>query len=591
METAKTILLLDADEQSAQDIQRFLKVSAYTFTVSHASDIPETLNYLKNRRPDIVLTDAGIAGKKDFASVRLVLDKHKIPTILLSESNGDEIKSQAQHAGAHDYLVKNKVNLFNLQKIIVNTLKIRETENKLDTAFEKHLTNQESFVQMLNRISEGVMVINREDVIRYANTKAYNILSEDGFRKRIAEYITYRDLEEDEQVELKGGSKHNIRIKVSDLNWNGERVNLFILEKIEAAKQAEPSINVLEVFTNILNNMHINLLLLKGDKIAFATNHAAQTLSLKPEEVRRKPLSALFESKDEETANSNTVQSLMAEKQSKGAIRLPDGSSKEVNYTQRRLNLQDELYQIIAFTVIEQRVDYEVPKERADAQNFSTDSVLHLASHDLREPVRTILNYIQLIGDQLRDGKYDKAEEYAGVAHAEATRMDKLLSDLKVYIGLNDHSFTLSKVGMKMVATDVLKVLKPVITSTGAEINIAELPDISADRELVEKLLIQLVDNAIKFHKKKKKPVVDIGFDKFEGNIIFCVRDNGIGISKKYHTKIFELFERLNRVDEYPGNGLGLAITKKVVDMHNGKIWVESLPGFGTSFYFSLTAK
>lgn len=584
-------MLLDADEQSAQDIQRFLKVSAYTFSLSHASDIPETLNYLKSRRPDIVLTDAGIAGKKDFASVKIILDKHKIPTILLSESNGDEIKSQAERVGAQDYLTKNKVNLFNLQKIIVNTLKIRETENKLDTAFEKHLTNQESFVQMLNRISEGVLVINREDVIRYANTKAYNILSEDGFRKRIGEHITYRDLEEEEQIELKGGRKHNMRIKVSDLNWNGERVNLFILEKIEAAKQAEPNVNVLELLTGLLNNMHINLLLLKGDKIAFATNHAAHTLSLKPEEVRRKPLTALFEAKDEEGANTKTVQSLMAEKQAKGYIRLPDGSQKEVNYTQRRLNLNDELYEILAFTLVEHVADYEIPKERTENRKFSTDSVLHLASHDLREPVRTILNYVQLIGDQLRDGKYEKAEEYAGVAHAEASRMDKLLSDLKVYIGLNDHSFSLSKVSMKLVAADVLKVLKPAIEKADAEVNVAELPDISADRELVEKLLIQLVDNAIKFHKKKKKVVVDIGFDKFEGNIVFCVRDNGIGISKKYHGKIFELFERLNRVDEYPGNGLGLAIACKIVEMHNGKIWLESLPGFGTSFYFSLSAK
>lgn len=583
-------MLLDADEQSAQDIQRFLKVSAYTFTVSHASDIPETLNYLKSRKPDIVLTDAAIAGRRDFDSVRLILDKHKIPAILLSDTGGNEIREQARQAGANDYLVKNKINLFNLQKVIVNTLKIREAENKLNTVSEKHLTNQESFVQMLNKISEGVMVINRENIIQYANAKAYNILSESSFRSRIAEHITYRDLESEERVELSGRRNYNVCIRISDMNWNGERVNLFILEKTEARKQVEPEVTALENLTNILKGVNVNLLLLKGGTIAYATDFAAQTFSLKPDELRRKPLSDLIDLK-EDAANTNTVQSLMAEHEAKGFIHMPDGSMKEVNYNLRRLNLENEVMQLLAFEVVEHKPDYDLPKEREGNQNFSTDGVLHLASHDLREPVRTILNYIQLIGDQLRDGKYDKAEEYADVAHAEASRMDKLLSDLKVYIGLNEHNFSLSKVSMKLVATDVLKVLKPAITATGAEINVAELPDVSADRELVEKLLLQLVDNAIRFHKKKKKAVVDIGFDKFEGNIIFCVRDNGIGISKKYQDKIFDLFERLNRVDEYPGNGLGLAISKKIIDMHNGKIWVESLPGFGSSFYFSLSAK
>jgi light-regulated signal transduction histidine kinase (bacteriophytochrome) len=141
---------------------------------------------------------------------------------------------------------------------------------------------------------------------------------------------------------------------------------------------------------------------------------------------------------------------------------------------------------------------------------------------------------------------------------------------------------------MKLLVADVLKQMKDKINRSGAEINVAELPEINADRELVEKLVSQLLDNALKFHKKNKKPVIDIGFDKFEGSYLFCIRDNGLGISKKYQDKIFELFERLNRIDEYQGNGLGLAICRKIVEAHGGRIWVESLPGFGSSFYFTL---
>jgi light-regulated signal transduction histidine kinase (bacteriophytochrome) len=214
--------------------------------------------------------------------------------------------------------------------------------------------------------------------------------------------------------------------------------------------------------------------------------------------------------------------------------------------------------------------------------------VLHLASHDLREPVRTILNYVQLISENLRTKRYEAASEYADFARDAAARMEKLLSDLKVFIGLNGYKFTPSKIQLKPVIIEALRPLKGKIEETGAEINVAELPDVNADRELVQKLIYQLVDNALKFRKKNKRLTVDIGFDKFEGNVIFCVRDNGIGISKKYYQLIFDAFERLNRVDEYPGNGLGLAICKKIVEMHGGEIWVESLPGSGSNFYFTL---
>ena len=589
MNTAKTILLLDADEQSAQDIQRFLKVSAYTFNVSHASDIGECLNYLKSRKPDIILVDSSLAVGPEFASIRLILEKNKIPAILLSDVGGDEIRTRAEKIGAAEYLVKNKVNLFNLQKIIVNTLKISETATRLDNAFEENLVKQESFVQMMNKLGEGVMVISRDNAIKYANTKAYSILSDDAFRRRIASHISYRDLDDEEIVDLRGGKKHDISIRISDFIWEGERVNLFILDKVEL-KALAPQLSTIEILTDLLGHMSINLLLLKGDRIAFATRQAALALMLKPDEVRKRKLPNVFEAK-EGLIEDTTIQGFMSEKKAKGIIKAADGSIREVDYHLRQLNLDDELYQLLTFEVPIIDTEKEIPKERNGDEKFTTDGVLHLASHDLREPVRTILNYVQLIADNLRAGKYDQAAEYADFAHKEGVRMERLLSDLKVYIGLGAHTFSMAKVSMKLAVTDVIKAMKPVIDAANGEVTVAELPEISADRELVEELLMHLIDNSIKFAKKDKKLMVDIGFDKYQGNIIFCVRDNGIGISKRYHEKIFELFERLNRVDEYPGNGLGLAICKKIVEMHGGNIWVESLPGAGSNFYFTLRSK
>ena len=115
MQGTRNILLLDHDEQSAQDIQRFLKVSAYAFTLSHASSVAEGLNYLKNRKPDLILLDADLLQQIDFAIFKQLMLKENIPSVLLSETGDEETTKQASQVGAVDFMVKNKINLFHLQ--------------------------------------------------------------------------------------------------------------------------------------------------------------------------------------------------------------------------------------------------------------------------------------------------------------------------------------------------------------------------------------------------------------------------------------------------------------------------------------------
>lgn len=589
-EHSRSILLLDNDETSARDIQRFLKVSAFIFSVSHAGSVQDGADFLKNHQPDIVLLDAGFAELPGYPSVKKILNQYKAPVILLSEAvGGGELKQQAEKVGAVDYLTKNKVNLFNLQKIIINTLKLNETENRLDHAVEEYTARQESFSKILNRVSEGILIINRDNLIRFANEKAYKILGESHLRKDVSGLILYRETDEEEIIELKGNRKHQLLIRISPIDWQGEKANLVILREIQNEKPEQNRL-IMEMLTAFLDNVDTSIVLLKNDQISFANRFAAHQLLLPQTSVTKKRLHDIFGS-EEALHSSTSLTDFMSERSATGIIKLGDGSTRNVHYTIRYLNVADELYQLMSFEVIEVLPEIEIPRGRTDEDRFSTNDVLHLASHDLREPVRTILNYVQLIADHLSRGKYDEAAEYAGFARQAATRMDTLLSDLKVYIALSDYAFTMNKISMKTLANEVLKTLKVKIAETGATVEVANLPDISADRELVEKLLLHLVDNALKFHRNNNKPIVDISYDKFEGNIIFCVRDNGIGISKKYQSKIFELFERLNRVDEYPGNGLGLAICKKITEMHGGKIWVESVPGAGSNFYFTLRSK
>lgn len=590
MQVTHNILLLDGDEQSALDIQRFLKASSYAFNLNHASDIPEGANFLSRHRPDLILLDADMVDKNEFQSFRQVAARADIPVILLSDMGNDETRQQAERAGANDYLVKNKINLFHLQKAILNTLRINETEAKLGNTLNQFNARHDAFYQVLNKINSAVLVINSSNAIVYSNAKAYSILSDENIRELISGHLVFQDLDEEEWIEMKPKKKILLGIRISNMEWNNEKANLFLIDKTIIEEDSSANILSDKTLPLLLNSIKGNILLLKDRQVIFASKSALKLANFKPVEILQKPLNNIVEAN--EPANQQvSIANLFNEKESDGMLRNSDGSMQKIKLFIKPLNISDEFYELLSFEIFSEPAERTQPKARSDEERFSTDSILHLASHDLREPVRTILNYVQLISDNLANKRYEAATEYADIARDAASGMDKLLSDLKVYIGLADYKFTLSKISMKTTAADALKQLKKRIEETGAEVNVADLPDLNADRELVEKLIFHLVDNAIKFRKKGKTPVVDIGFDKFEGNVIFCVRDNGIGISKRYYQHIFEAFERLNRVDEYPGNGLGLAICKKVVEMHGGEIWVESLPGSGSNFYFTLRSK
>ena len=585
MESNHNILLLDGDEQSALDIQRFLKVSAYTFSISHATDVSEGLNYLRTRKPDLILLDSQLARVKDFDAFKRQVNKEKIPVILLSQHGGIESRNEAETAGAQDYIVKNKINLFHLQKTILNTLKIAEAENKLGNSFNQNAQQQAALYKLLDKTSSSVIVINPNDFLLYANDRAYILLSEDGIRNQLVSLLTYRKVEGEDFIELRPGNVV-LKIKVSEIDWNAGNANLFIIDRQESSTD-NAGLLANESFTSLLHSLSANIILLRSERVVFANKAALKILNLSEAEVKGRQPADFFEGYTT-VASGVTVKSFVSEKASKGVVKLADGTKHNMKLLSKPIALSGEFYELLTFEMESGIGGQLIPQGRSDEDRFTTDSVLHLASHDLREPVRTILNYVQLISENLHKKKYDAATEYADFAKAAADRMEKLLSDFKVYIALNDYTPAPSKVSMKMAVADVLKQMKGAIEAAGAEVNVAELPDVTADRDLVEKLLLQLIDNALKFGKKGKKLVIDIGFDKFEGNILFCVRDNGMGIPKKYQDKIFEPFERLNRVDEYPGNGLGLAISKKIMELQKGKIWVESLPGFGSSFYFTL---
>ncbi|RYY86222.1 MAG: PAS domain S-box protein [Chitinophagaceae bacterium] len=223
--------------------------------------------------------------------------------------------------------------------------------------------------------------------------------------------------------------------------------------------------------------------------------------------------------------------------------------------------------------------------------NGELEQFTSIVSHDLQEPIRTIKSFLQLIEAKLKDGEKQDLENYIAKSINAADRMRELIHNLLHYSQLSKDELIRGDVQVYDLLQEVLQNLKTTIERSKARIAIeSEVETIEGDRVQLVQLLQNLVSNALKF-TKSESPSIRIRVREVDGNVQFSVSDNGIGIQKGDLNKVFEIFRRLNTENKYPGTGIGLAICKKIVDRHNGRIWPESEPGKGTTFYFTIDSE
>jgi signal transduction histidine kinase len=224
----------------------------------------------------------------------------------------------------------------------------------------------------------------------------------------------------------------------------------------------------------------------------------------------------------------------------------------------------------------------ELARSNTDLQQFA-----YVASHDLFEPLRMVRSFLQLLQEHA-SGKLDKeSEEFIGLALDGANRMQALISDLLAYSRVDQRGQLMEPTDCNQVLEAAVANLKVAIDESGATVNHQPLPTVRGDIVQLIQLFQNLVGNAIKFHGEQP-PRVDISVSQKDGEWLFTFTDNGIGIDPKHFERIFEIFQRLHTRNEYPGTGIGLSICKRIVERHGGRMWVESSPGKGSSFYFSL---
>ena len=249
---------------------------------------------------------------------------------------------------------------------------------------------------------------------------------------------------------------------------------------------------------------------------------------------------------------------------------------------------QQEADQLDANSVLKEEINRRKTIEKAlKESNAELEAFASAASHDLQEPLRMVISYLQLIDRRYRK-KFDKdGKEFLEFAVDGAMRMRALISDLVEYARIDTVAKPFKIVKTNLIVDQVLNNLQVSAKDAGAQIFVEDLPDIEGDSIQLSQLFQNLIANAIKF-SGRDKPKINVGYKTKDNNYVFYVKDNGKGISKKDYDKIFLIFKQLGPRAERSGSGVGLAISKKIVNRHHGNIWVSSKEGVGSTFYFSL---
>ena len=261
---------------------------------------------------------------------------------------------------------------------------------------------------------------------------------------------------------------------------------------------------------------------------------------------------------------------------SEGMLTWPDGRQVKVSLSfdvTSRLETEARLMDMM----------HDIERSNAELEQFA-----YVASHDLQEPLRKIKSFTELLASRYSSQIDERADKYIHYLVDGATRMQNLIEDLLAYSRVGTKAQPFTKIKADAVLDQALSNLQLRVKESGAVVIRSAMPEIVCDSVQLVQVFQNLISNAIKF-RGENTPEIRINAEKSDDSWIFSVADNGLGIPRDQYERIFEIFQRLQLQDEYPGTGIGLAICRKIVERHGGRIWVESEPDKGSIFSFTIS--
>lgn len=403
----------------------------------------------------------------------------------------------------------------------------------------------------------------------------------------------------EEELQDNTGKWYSLRIKpyrTSDNKIDGVVITLI---DIQSRKEAENVIQEsLSYSTSILETIRDPFVILnKNLKVVSANHRFYKTFKVEEKETKNKLIYELGDNQWDIPKLKELLEAVLLSKtefndyEVEHNFKLIGQKTMLLNARQVfRGNIGEELVLLAIEDITERRRAELINTQNVDLEksNKELEHFAYVASHDLQEPLRMIASYTQLLSEKYSDKLDDNAKEYIGFAVDGAKRMQELINALLEYskIGRQEKSF--EKISSKEVINTVLESMKLVINETNAKVTFSGLPEVMGNKAQLSQLFQNLIGNAIKYRKKEEAPQINISCKKKDGEYLFDIKDNGIGFEQEFSDRIFVIFQRLHTKTEYSGTGIGLAICKKIVEQHTGKIWADSELGKGSTFHFTL---
>ncbi|HSA96998.1 MAG TPA: PAS domain S-box protein [Acidobacteriota bacterium] len=349
----------------------------------------------------------------------------------------------------------------------------------------------------------------------------------------------------------------------------------------------------------LLKSLHEGIWVLdKDDRTTYVNPRMAEMLGYTEDEMVGKPV---YEFNDEEwrkfTAEKMERRRQGITEQLEGELVRKDGGRVYALFETSPITDDDGKYagSIAGVQDITERKLSEERMKRTlaelDRSNKELEHFAYVTSHDLREPLRMMTSFAQALERRYKDKLDGTADEYIHFIVDGASRMQRLIDDILVYSRVGTRGLPFEPVDMGRVLQEVLLNLRTAVDEAGARISSGPLPVIHGDPVQMQQVLQNLISNALKFRREEELPAVTVTASRTGPDWLFAVADNGIGVPPELFGRLFVLFQRLHPPDKYPGTGVGLAVTKKIVERHGGRIWVESEPGKGSTFRFTIPAE
>ena len=265
--------------------------------------------------------------------------------------------------------------------------------------------------------------------------------------------------------------------------------------------------------------------------------------------------------------------------------------TKELEEKTAKLEKSQQSLALLLEDVNESRAELDISNKKLENSNKELEAFAYSVSHDLRAPLRAIDGFTRILMEDYIEKLDDEGKRLGAVIRNNSRKMGKLIDDLLAFSRLGRASMQFSSIDMKNMAKAIYHEATGSSERKRINFSVADLPDVDGDSNMFRQVWMNLISNAIKFSSKKEKAVISITGIQDDEKITYRISDNGAGFDMQYKNKIFDVFQRLHNERDFPGTGVGLALVRRIINRHNGKIWAEGKVDKGASFYFSLPKK